>query len=933
VSRSEEPPRWDTRQPPRWVERQPPRWVARCLGATLRPLGEVGESIADDLRSEWSALSAQDGRRRADRWYRRQAMGIVVRVVRDRWIGSGPFHPRTTKGARQRGREIWSMRGLLNEMRQVTRSLLRARQYAIAAVLTLALAVAANTIVFSVTNSILLEPLSYPEAGRLLVLRHAAPGLGYPRFGISPGLYYQYRENVTAIESSGLFATMTMNVTSPGSPPERVTALASTYTLFETLGITPVIGRGFGAEEDVPDAAGVVVLGHDFWQNRYGSNPSVIGSTVTVDGEDRLIVGVMPAGFSFPGRDMALWMPLRIDLATSSPGNFGFMAIARMRPSSTQAEVQTQLESVVGRLADAYPDQREFHAFLETGRFAPIPRPLKEDIVGDLRQPLLILLGTAGLVLLIACANVTNLFLVRAENRQRDVAVRSALGAGRGLLARVFLAESVLISTAAGVAGLAIGAIGIGSLVRLAPPNLPRIDEVAIRPTVVAYAAALTVVTALLLALIPALRMTRPAVLALVSRSGARTTAGRDRHRVRQVLVVVQTALAVVLLVGSGLMLRTFSQLRSIDPGFDADGVLTFRVSLPGSTYADAPAAARFHDRLLEQLRALPGVQSAGAITEAPLATQASGTAFAVEDHPVGADELNPMFWYTSVSQGYFETMKIPLLSGETFDNADREAKRRAIVISQSLAQRFWPGENPIGKRIRGGGDTTGEWSTVVGVAGNVHERRLQDEPGLMVYFPTLSSDLVDRPAGQPGRPPALSMTYVVRGSQPDQLGGAVRNAVWQLDPNLPIAAVNTMSRIVADSMVQISFTMLALVIAATLALFLGAIGLYGVISYIVSQRMREIGLRIALGANPASVRRMVVWQGFRLSVIGLGLGSAVALSLARLLGNLLYGTRPNDPLTFAAVLALLGFVGLVATWVPAMRAARVDPARTLNAD
>jgi len=911
----------------------PPGRVAGWLESALEPLGDVGEAIAGDLRSEWSVLAAKAGARAADRWYSRQAAGIVVRVLRDRWIGWGPFHPTTTKGARKRGRELWSMRGLLNEIRQVARSLAHARQYAIAAVLTLGLAVAANTLVFSVTNSILLEPLSYPDAGRLLVLRHAAPGLGYPRFGISPGLYYQYAENVTAIESSGLYSVQTMNVTSASAPPERVTALTSTHTLFDALGVAPAIGRGFTSEEDVPGASGAVVLGHDFWQSRYGASASVIGSTISVNGEDRVILGVMPAGFSFPGRDMALWMPLRLDLATSPPGNFGFAAIARMRPSSTQTEVQTQLQSVVNRLADAYPDEREFHAFLEAGKFAPIPRPLKEDIVGDLRRPLLILLGTAALVLLIACANVTNLFLVRAENRQRDVAVRSALGAGRGLLARLFLAESVFISVIAGALGLTLGAIGTGSLVRFAPPNLPRIDEVAIRPMVVLYAAGMTVVTAILLALIPALRMTRPAVLALVSRSGSRTTAGRDRHRARQALVIVQTALAVVLLVGSGLMLRTFSQLRSIDPGFDPDDLLTFRISLPPATYRDAAGAARFHDRLLEQLRALPGVLGAGAITEAPLATSASGTAFAVEDHPVGADELNPMFWYTSVSQGYFETMDIPIRTGETFDDIDREAQRRSVVISQSLADKFWPGQNPVGRRIRGG-DSNEPWSTIVGVVGDVRERRLQDEPGLMVYFPMLSANLMGEVDGRPAsRLPARSMTYVVRGPQPETLASAVRTAVWQIDPDLPVAAVNPMNRIVADSMVQISFTMFALVIAATLALFLGAIGLYGIISYIVAQRIREIGLRIALGAHPAAVRRMVVWQGFRLSVVGLALGSVVALSLARLLGNLLYGTSPSDPATFAAVLGLLGFVGLAATWLPALRASRVDPARTLNAD
>jgi putative ABC transport system permease protein len=905
----------------------------RCLRRVLSSLGEVGESIVGDLRSEHSGLVETEGRACADRWYARNAMGILMRVMADRVRGDGPFHPNGWSARRGR-KEMWSMGGLWNELRQAGRNLLRAPQYALAAILTLALAVAANTVVFSVTNSVLLEPLDYPESNRLIILTHSAAGLGYPRIGVSPGLYYQYRENLTAVESSGMYAVQTMNLTSDGAPPERVTALTSTYSLFEALKVPPLLGRGFTEEEDQPGASGTVVLSWQLWQDRFGGDRTILDRSIRVNGEERQVVGVMPQGFEFGDDEMALWVPLRLAIDGTDPGQFAFSAVVRLRPGATLPQLETQLNTAVRRLADAYPDERSFNAFLQAGRFAPTPKPLKDDIVGNLRQPLLILLGTGALVLLIACANVTNLFLVRAENRQRDISVRAALGAGRGLLMRHFLAESVLIALLAGIVGVVLGAFGVGALQRVAPPNLPRIGEVAIRPAVVLYAAGLTAFVAIVLALIPAIRLTRPAVLALVSRSGTRTTAGRERHRARQGLVVVQTALALVLLVGSGLMLRTFSQLRSVDPGFDPNDILTFRLSLPAATYRDAANAAAFHERLLERLRAIPGVQTAGAVGDLPLAFSGNGTSFQIEDHPVGPDELNPMLWYTSVTENYFDVMKIPVRTGEAFDAIGRESTRRAVIVNERLAEHFWPGQNPVGKRLRAGeGDST-RWSVIVGVVGNVHERSLETEPAEMVYYPMLTAPATEPPPdGSDNRPASRAMTFVLRSPRPEALVQPVRDAVWALDPTLPVAAVTTMTTIVDQSMVQTSFTMLALVIAAILALFLGAIGLYGVISYIVTQRTREIGLRIALGAHPAAVRRMIVWQGLRLSIIGLGAGCIVALGGAQVLASMLYGISPFDPVTFGAVVALLGGVGLFATWLPALRASRVDPARALQAE
>jgi predicted permease len=914
--------------------RGPHRVPDRVLEWLLRPLGGAGESIVGDLRQEHARVVRESGSFAAARWHWRQSMSISVRTVRDRLARNGPFYAGGSggrSGEPGRRKERWSVTELTGEIRYAVRGLARARQYAVAAVLTLALAVAANTVVFTVLNSVLLQPLVYADPDRLVLLTQTAPGLGYPEFGISPGLYHQYREASTHIEESGLYVEQTVNLTGDDAAPERIDALLSTHTLFATLGRQPALGRGFTVEEDSPGGPAAVILSHSVWQRRYGGDASIIGRSVLVNGAEREVVGVMPESFGFPRDGVALYLPLGLDLATSSPGEFGFNAVARIAPGATIDQVRAQLDGLIARLPEFYPDQAEFIAFNEAGRLASVAQPLKMAIVGDLQRPLWLLLGTAALVLLIACANVTNLFLVRAEARQRDIAVRSALGAGRFRLTRQFLAESMTLAIAAGGLGMLLGAAGVAGLVRTAPPGLPRLSEVGIDAYVLVYVAALTGVVAVLLAVVPAIRLTSPAVLALVSRSGTRTTTGRDRLRARQALVVIQTALALVLLAGSGLMLRSFSQLRSLDPGFDPEGVLTFRITLPAAAYPDAQSVAFLHDRLLERLRALPGVELAGGAREVPLANSANGTAFAIEDHPAGPGELPPILWYTHVSEDFFETMGIAIVTGEATGASSSEINRRAVVVDRIVAERLWPGENPIGHRL---GSTGADpmWFTIVGVVDGVRARRLQDEPDGMIYFP-LIADVPAADSINAGPTIIRSMTYTVRGSRPEALSGAVRNAVREIDPNLPIAAINTMDTIVAQSMVQTSFTMLALVLAAALALFLGAIGLYGVISYLVTQRTREIGLRMALGAEAGAVRRMVAWQGFRLAAIGLVVGVVAATGLTRLLGSLLYGTSPNDPLTFAAVTALLAGVAFVASWLPALRASRLDPARTLQAE
>jgi putative ABC transport system permease protein len=800
------------------------------------------------------------------------------------------------------------------------RGLARSPQFTLAAILTLALAIGTNASIFSVVQGVLLKPLRFQDAGRLVVLRHSAPGLGYDDFGISPGLYLLYRGESAAFAASGIYADASVNLTGEDTPPERTAAARASRDVFTTLGVAPAAGRVFDEEEDRPGGAPVVLLSHGLWQDRFGSDPSIVGRTVRVDGEARTVVGVMPASFEFPGRNTRLWLPLALDTTDRSYGNFSFQAVARLRGGIAAEQAESRLQPLLGRLGEDAEDVGDFRAFMDAGRLAAVVAPMKESVVGDVSRALWILLGTVGFVFLIACANVTNLFLVRAEARQKEMAVRSALGAGRSRLIGHYAAESLAIAGAGGVLGLALTWAALRGLLAVAPPNIPRLHEVSIDPVVLAFTVGVTLLAAVLLGILPALRLTSPDLLSTVSRSSRGATAGRERHRARQTLVVVQTALALVLLVGSGLMVRSFQNMRALEPGFESSDAFTFRLSLPSSTYPDAASVAQFHAGLLERLRALPGVEAAGATSHPPLGGCCSGTAHVIEDQPVEPGQLPPMFWYSTVADGYFEAMRIPLVSGRLFDTSDRDPERHNVIISDALARQAWPDTDPVGRRIRLSGQPD-VWYTVAGVVGSVRDQQLEREPSQMVYYP-----IVHGVSGQ-----LRSMTYVIRTPATEAIAPLARAQVWAIDPDLPVAASATYEKIVADSMVRLSFTMLALVAASIIALILGAIGLYGVISYIVTQRTNEIGIRLALGARPAEVRRMVVMQGARLVALGLFAGFAGALVLTRLMQGMLFGTAPTDPLTFISVSAVLVGIALLASYMPARRAARIDPAASLK--
>jgi len=813
-----------------------------------------------------------------------------------------------------------------HDLRHTVRALIRVPRFTLVAVFTLALGIGATTAIFSVVNGVLLRPLPYPGSERIVGLWHGAPDLGYDQFGISAGVFHQYLTENQVYEAMGLYRSWEPNLTDEGQP-ERVPAVVSTAGLFDVLGVAPLMGRTFTEEEAREGGAAVVVVSYALWQRRFGGRQDILGQTLHVHGASREIIGVMPLGFDFggPNRAAELWLPAYLNLENGDPGSFSWNAVARLRPDATPEAAVAQEEVLLQHVRERWAGEESLINFMDAGGFHPIVHSLQEEVVGDMERALWVLLGTVGFVLLIACANVANLSLVRAEGRQREMAVRVAIGATRGRLARAFFLESMVLAAAGGALGVAAAWAGTPLLLRMAPPELPRLDQVSMDGTVLAFALGATFLAALLFGAAPALRHDISGLLGVLRSAGRGGTEGRGRHYLRKTLVVAQTALATVLLVGAGLLAKSFWEVHRIDPGFDKEGILTFRLSLPGQEYPGAAEPAAFHQQLLERLRGLPGVASAGGISALPLAQSAAGTAYEIEDIPTPTGELPPMFWYKYASPGYFETMGISVVAGRGFRPSDHETELGNIVVNKALADRIWPGQDVLGKRIRPEDDTASiAWERIVGVVENTRDRGLREDPGDMIYH-ALVGPRADRGWS------VTSMTYVVRSENPTGLIGGVLEVVRDMDPSLPLVGIQTMEEVVAGSIIRLTFTAIALCVASLLALILAAVGLYGVLSYVVSQRTQEIGVRMALGAQARQVLRMVVASGTRLAVLGLLLGLVGAGALTRLLRALLYGTEPLDPLTFAGMSVVLLGVGLVASYLPARRAACVDPAESIR--
>ena len=815
------------------------------------------------------------------------------------------------------------------QIRPTLRRLARTPGFTVVSVLTLGLGIAGTTAAFSVVNAVLLRPLPYRDPDRLVQLWHTAPGVNIARVEQSDASYIQYHDKATrSFESVASYQSSAASLTG-GQEPERVPSANVTASFLPTLGVRPAIGRNFTDDEDRPGGPQVAILSDALWRRRYSADPAMIGKTIQVDGNTREVVGIMPADFQ---STTELWIPMGIDRAHLSTGNFNRNAIARLRPGVTIQAAEAEMQPILMRLPDDYPGMMTRTMF-EQAKIRVTVHPLREDVVGDIRPILFTVLGTVGFVLLIACANVANLFLVRAEARTKEVAVRSALGASPRSIVKLYLGESLVLSATGAALGVVLAFVALRLLLRLAPAGLPRASEIAVDAASLGVAALIAVVTGLFFSAMPFIRAGK-AELTPTLRDGTRgSTSGRERQRVRNAFVVAQVALALVLLVGSGLLARSFQRMRAVDPGFNSANVLTLRLSVPGSTYRTVGDISRFYHELTTRLASVPGVLAAGATSKLPLVDDGSShNGTWVEDRPITKDELPTIHSTASITQDYFKAMNIPIVEGRTFRDDGSERPSHEIIVGRAFARHFWPNGSAIGKRIKTGGPEAA-WSTIVGVVGDVHDEALTKPVDEMIYQPVVS---VIQP--QPGTPDSIvaenTMTLTIRTSgDPTTILAAVRREIWGLDRNLPLVNVRALSDVVGAAMARTTFTLIMIGAAAGVALLLGAIGIYGVISYMVSLRTREIGVRMALGAQSVQVRRMVVRQGLVLAVIGVGIGLAGALALARLISSLLYGIAPYDPVTLVSVtVGLLAVAGL-ASWLPAMRAARIDPIEALRAE
>ena len=816
---------------------------------------------------------------------------------------------------------------LARQLRYTLRSLGRAPSFTVTAVLTLALGIGAATAVFSVVHGVLLKPLAFAEPERLVGIWHEAPGLGVEELNQSPALYFTYRENGETFAESGMWDNDRVTVTGTGEP-EELPAMLVTHGTLPLLGIEPLYGRLFSAEDDSPGTGETVILSHGFWRRHFGGEPAAVGQALTVNGLPREIVGVLPAELQFLDYDPELYLPFRFDRGEVFFGNFSYQGVARLRDGVTLEQANADVARMIPIALDSFPMPPGFtRQMAEEARLGPTLRPLKEDVVGDVGRALWILLATVGIVLLVACANVANLLLVRAEGRQQQLAVRTALGAGRGRLGRELLVESLALGIAGGAAGLGLAAAGLRLLRALEPQGLPRLDEITLDPTVLLVTLGLSILAPVVFGSLPVARLKLADLVASLKEEGRGGTAGARSRRARDVLVALQVGLALVLMIASGLMVRSFVALRAVDPGFEApEEVLTLRAPVPSAEAEEPAEVALVHERILAELARLPGITSAGMSSSVTMDRNDSNDPIFVEDFPVPEGQIPPLRRFKWISPGYFETLGNPLVAGRGISWADVHERRKVAVVTRNFALEFWddPGE-ALGRRIRM--TPASPWWEIVGVVGDARDDGVDQPATAIVYWPMAASDYWGEELFVP-----RSMAYVLRSPRvgTETLLEEVRAAVWAANPRLPLAQVRTLEEILQGAMARTSFTLVMLGIAAATALLLGGVGIYGVTAYSVAQRSREIGVRMALGARRSDVSRLVLRQGLALAGVGVAVGLAVAVAFTRFLSALLYGVAPLDLPTFTAAALGAALLALAASWFPARRAARVDPVETL---
>jgi predicted permease len=899
-----------------WRDHVRPRLAS--LGLEPAREAEILEEISQHLDERYEELlqtgtPAEQARRIAlDEFLEADSFTAAMRTLRQSHTPQG--HTPGVAGAPLVS-DAWQ------DVRQSWRGLKKARVFAAAAILTLALGIGGTITMFSVVHGVILKPLPYQDPDRLARIVHVIGGIRQPYF--SDVVFRSYVEHSQAFSDVGVWIPASTAAITGQGDPEEVRTLTASRSLLTTLGVPPALGRWFSIAEDAPSGLATVVLTHGYWQRKFGGDPAVLSRSLTIDGRPHQIVGVMPANFRF-SEEFEIIRPLRINAAAPSPV-FRLVGLARLKPGVTLAEGNTD----VMRVLNAWFEQAGTPPNIRA-RWVPALQPLKEDIVGDVRATLWILMGAIAIVLLMACANVANLLLVRADGRRRELAIRAALGAGGLRIARQLLAETLLLAVLGGVAGTALAYGALRALVAIAPANLPRLPEIAIDPVVLGFAAAISLLSGVLFGSISVVKHARPRLSALAAGSTGSMT--RERQRSQQLLVTAQMALALMLLVGAGLMIRSFQTLRNTDPGFTNPQTLqTFSIRIVPALAPERERVTRMQEDMLQRIAAIPGVSSAAFANRMPMGIDRNSSALTARGRPDDG-RTPPNHQVKLVSPDLFRTQGTPLVAGRDFTWADVYGTRDIAIVSGNLARELWgSADAAIGQFVREYYDKESPWREVVGVVGNVHDDGVHRNAPTTVYFPVQPAQRV---FGIPGFL-ARRVTFAVRSDRAgtQEFLEQVREAVSSVSASIPISQVATLDEPYRRSMARTAFTLLMLAIAGTMALLLGMCGIYGVISYAVSQRRREIGIRLALGAPTPAVRRLFVRRGLVMGAAGLVAGLAGAFAVTRLMKSLLYGVTPLDPLTFAAMPVVLAAAAALASYLPARAATTVDPVETMRAE
>jgi predicted permease len=897
----------------------------------------MGSGMMDKLSQLWRRLLFYLRRDRFDRELEEEMrFHLEMKVEENLAAGRSPDEARYAAQRqfgnqtllREGSRDMWAVRSietLFQDLRYGARTLLKNPGFTAVAVLTLALGIGANTAIFSVINAVLLQPLPYPDSGRLAMVWQKYTKRGWGLVQVSYPNFAAIREQSQVFENVAATSYDWFNLTADGGPPERLIGMRVSASLFGVLAVSPLIGRPI-MEEDMTGEQRVVILSHGLWQRRFGSNAGITENSITLNGEVYTVVGVMPPEFQYPPPFTVtmlsmpitwpkadLWVPLARDASQKFPGHRNLHLIGRLKPGVSPEQAQVEMNTIGARLEQQYPGYN-------TGMELSLTT-LYEQVVGSVRQALWVLFGVVGFILLIACSNVASMLLARVSGRRKELGVRLAVGASRLRLIRQLLTEFVMLATVGGALGLLLAYLGCKLLIAVNPDKLPRTAEIELNWYALGFTAAVTLLTGIIFGLIPAFTASKLDLTESLKEEGRSAGGGISGGKSRRLLVVAEVALSLVLLIGAGLMIRSLVRMLAIDPGFKPERLLTLRLSLSSADYDDRQRQIGFYQQLMQRIERLPGVEAVAAINTLPMNGDIGNSSFNIEGRPSLQTRLNneqpTNAAHRVVSHDYFRMLGIPLERGRTFTAGDAAGTQGVAIINRTAARVFWPNEDPLGKRV--GPSGVPNWLTIVGVIEDVRHAALGVEPQAEIYwtypqYPARRIDLLIRTT-----------------TDPLSLAGVVRNEIWAIDKTLPISDVRTMDELLSASVALPRFYSLLLTIFAAVALLLATVGIYGVISYAINQRTHEIGIRMALGACPRDVLSMIISQGMKLVLAGIGIGLVGALALTRLMKNLLFGVSATDPLTFIVIALILAFVALLACWIPARRAAKVDPITALR--